>query len=184
MTTYFETKEQYLTFRKAWADATNDPRAKKTLVEVKNRQGGIDRVRKSGWLTASHQMLYNILRGRSFDTGFTPVTNATKLRNGAYLNYSLVMSRMFLNRHINDAKKAVKDGDVFGSDSLQKFLEPFDGTVTIQMLAAVLRHRPLPDVEFLESNYGKGQKIAHKILMGEAKPTTFEDLQKLYDEVA
>ena len=58
-TNTFETKDQYLAFRSAWAKAAQDK-----------------------VLTGAHHVLLNILRGHPVERGFTPITKTTKLQNG------------------------------------------------------------------------------------------------------
>lgn len=56
-------KDQFLTFQTAF----------KRLAQAKE-------------VTASDMMLYNIVRGKPINNGFTPITNTTKLFNGMYPN--------------------------------------------------------------------------------------------------
>lgn len=146
MTTYFETKEHYQAFRNAWARAVNDDRAKKQIIEVPHtdwRTGSktIIKEKSNGWIGARHHILFNILRGKQPDTGFTPTTNSNKLRNGAYFNYGYWAANYSLRNIIECAKK-IKSApeDYFYQrrvDSVTAFLKPFDGTVTIEMLQNV-----------------------------------------------
>ena len=179
MTTLFETKEQYLYFRKMWADAVNSPKAKTTKTNY-------------GWLHAEHMVLYNILRQRQFDKGFSPVTSKNKLENGAYINYGLWSACSTLRSHINRAKNIIGANDSGGFlkkkvepsewdvKYVNEFLEPFADTVTPLMLSKV----ELPEVHMLESGYGKGRKIAKLILEAETKPTTFAQIDEMLKEVA
>jgi len=181
MTTLFETKKQYFYFRKTWADAVNSPRAKTTKTNY-------------GWLRAEHMILYNILRQRAFDKGFSPITNTNKLENGAYINYGLYNAWNTLSSHIGRAKKIVEADKKGGFLKLKRsttvsewdtkyvkdFLEPFAGTVTVKMLAKV----ELPEVVMLESNYGKGRKVAKLIIASDIRPTTFAQIDEMMKEVA
>ena len=180
MTTYFENKEHYINFRKAWAAAVNSPRAKKTFIEEKNYQGGYMRVRRLGWLKAEHYMLFNLLRNRPAETGFTPVTNKRKLLNGSSFNYAVENTAFVLRTMVKEANSAISKGDMFGSTKLQEFLEPFDGTVTIQMLASIT----VPKIETLSPSWAKGRAVYNKIAAGQANPKTFDELNSLYHEVA
>ena len=65
-TNAFDTKEQYLTFRKAWAKAAQD----------KN-------------LSCTEHLLFNLLLGRPITHGFTPVSRPSKLANGHLINAGL-----------------------------------------------------------------------------------------------
>ena len=185
MTTYFETKEQFLTFRKAWSDAVNHENNKKHVVD-----GPYGRYKESAWLTGAHFMLYNILRGRSFDTGFTPITKRTKLENGAYLNHGLYNAAYHLGRVVNTAReqtnsgwfeklKRVVKGDQelnWRERELRDFLEPLKDVVTVEMLAST----GFTDISPIESNYGKGIKAKKAILAG-ANPKTFAELEELME---
>jgi len=165
---FFTSKEQYLHFRKVWAQATNSPKAKKTL-----QQDSYGTWRKSGWLTATHHMVYALLRGRDAMNGFTPITSHTKLENGAYINEGLYEARCEL-RKLAGSSKNNKD--------LEKFLEPFEGTVTLKMLGKL--SELCPDIQLLESNYGKGGQIAKLILASKTKPTSYAEMWAMYEEVA
>lgn len=71
----FETKEQYLTFRKAFAAAQNDQRAKHYFTD----DVAAGKIKHDGWLQAEHFILLNAIRGKPFDRGFTPITNKNKI---------------------------------------------------------------------------------------------------------
>jgi hypothetical protein len=159
MTTYFENKDQYIAFRNAWKQASHSAREK-------------------GWIQAAHHVLLNVLRGRSVDNGFTPITNKNKLANGAYINHGLYFAVSDLKRMIQSAQSD-KLSD-WQKSRLEDFLAPFNGTVTVEMLAKVT----LPNIQPLESNFGQGRKVAQKIMSGEAKPITYQDIQDLYEDVA
>ena len=173
MTTYYETKEQYLTFRKAWAKACNDSRCKKT-VET-NEWGSF---RKDGWLTAAHHVLFNILSRRPVESGFTPITKAVKLQNGAYLNHGLYFAVSELKRMVRFAQME-KRGEWY-QKMVDQFLEPLKDVVSVELLASI----EVPEVKAMETTWAKGERVAKLIISGEAKPTTFSDIQELYENVA
>lgn len=84
----FETKEQYLAFRAAFAAAQNDKRAKPTFVEVpcsaydwrtRETKSWMGKEKHKGWLQAQHFILLNAVRGLPLNRGFTPATNANKI---------------------------------------------------------------------------------------------------------
>jgi len=187
MTTLFETKEQYFYFRKMWADAVNSPKSKSTVI-----QGNYGAYREAGWLKAEHMMLCNILRQRSFDRGFSPVTSKNKLENGAHINAGLYFACNELRDSVVRAKKimiANESGGLFKKKEtpnewdvkyVTKFLAPFNETVSVEMLSKV----ELPEVQLLESAYGKGRKIARQILESETKPTSFAQIDEMLKEVA
>lgn len=190
MTTYFETKEQYLTFRKAWTKAVNDDRAKKTLREEKVKVGKtiyINKYRDEGWITSTHHVLFNLLCQRPIDNGFTPVTNRNKLSHGMAFNGSLCQAVYQLKKMYTIAHNKVNEAPVedWKMDALKKFLFPITEHLdnTDDLIQALAKVRT-PDVKGLYSNWADGAKVAKIIIDGEAKPTTFAELEKLYNEVA
>ena len=156
MTTYFQTKEQYLTFRNNWANAVNSKKE----------------------LTAAHHILYNILRGRSHDMGFTPITNGNKLRNGMLFNFGLYHGMVELER----IYKYLTTGKGWGGLYADDFYIPFASSK--EEFIALLKTVELPTVKPLESNWARGRTVAQKIIDGEVKPTSFVELNQLYEEAA
>lgn len=154
-TKYFETKEQFIAFRNAWAKAA----------QAKS-------------LNAAHHVLFNILLGRPHDRGFTPITNKNKLANGAYLNHGLFFAVSELKRNVGYAKETKRSE--WTQRWLYTFLEPLKDVITPELLASV----EVPKVDAMESNWARGLKVAQKIISGEAKPITYADLEALYEEVA
>ena len=186
MKTNFENKEQYLNFRAAWSAAVNSPNAKSTVVPcgeyAPNDRGGYSyssdtgRCRKFGWIRHTHTIIFNILRGRDVEYGYTPLTNPKKIKHAfdGYVNRNLVDNVKQLHFMIDDAKELeqyknnpglIKENakkrhaishqqswrkvftsidkyveqEEYNLERLKKrvedFLEPFDGTVTVKMLA-------------------------------------------------
>lgn len=71
-TNLFKSRDQYLKFRKDWAEAAQrsmDPNG-------------------STALTAAHMMYFNIMMGRPAERGFSNVKSLTKIKNGHYPNYA------------------------------------------------------------------------------------------------
>lgn len=99
---FFETKEQYLNFRKAFSAAVNDPRAKKF------RKEGYSTYTK-GWMTGAHFMLLNALRGLPVTRGFSPITSELKLMNGAIANQAIDANRRHLEHVVAAAKSYVEN---------------------------------------------------------------------------
>jgi len=135
-TKFFTSKEQYLRFRSAWANAVTSPKAKHTfepydeyrydipkgtIIEGWKPYGtngyahvskGTGKYRKSGWIKAEHTILYNILRGKPLHTGFTPIRNPNKL--GMYegeMNTFYIAVNILKNR-VEWAKEIIADRDV------------------------------------------------------------------------
>lgn len=141
----FKSKEHYQAFRKAWSDAVNSDDTD---------------------VTAAHFILYNILRGRSYDKGFTPVTRPTKLRNGFYINHGLYHA-------FQELKWRLKN---------ESFLDVFGGTVDADMISKL----ELPECKPMYSNYGPYKQVAEYIIgrQGEADVhVSFEHVDNLYKMV-
>ena len=186
----FNTKEQYFSFRDAWKSAVNNDKAKSHLIDVDEWLTSTDSVsygtgkhRVSGWIEASHSMLFNILCGRPIDCGFMPVTNKTKLENGTHINHGLYYGYIALYRILETAKKIRVEGapvSEYRAQQLTEFLAPFNNTVTIDMLAAI----KISKIEPLHSDYGKSKQVAAKIINGEFKPINFQQFYDALEEVA
>lgn len=73
----FETKEQYLAFRKAFAAAQNDKRAKPYFTD--DLHAG--KIKNKGWLQAEHFILLNAIRGRPLANGFSPIISDNKINS-------------------------------------------------------------------------------------------------------
>jgi len=138
--TIFKHKEHYLAFRAAWAKSVNDKDVK---------------------ITAAHHMVYNILRGKDFDTGFSPVIRTTKLQNGFYINQGVYQA----SREVN----------------WESLLKVFDGTATSEMVHAA----KMPECKPMWSNYGPYMKVAQHIIESnfDCKPHSFEDIQMILEYV-
>ncbi len=160
--TFFNDKEHYLQFKAAWAKAVNNPDVQ---------------------ITASHHLVYNLVRGYDATRGFTPITNVNKLSNGAYINHGLYFARSNLARYIGDAKRGNKLSE-WSKQWFDRFLAPLDGALTTEMLAKL---DLAPRIEPLESNFSYGRKVAAKLI--ELKKDqlhlklTFEDIEEILEEV-
>jgi len=76
-TRYFENKEHYLNFRKAWSESVNN-----------------DDI----YLSGAHMLLYSLLRERDVREAFTPTSRPTKLRSGQLINNGLYRAYESLSR--------------------------------------------------------------------------------------
>jgi len=164
--TFFETKEQYLNFRAAWSAAVNSNKAKTTT--------GSSGERFVGWVQAEHFILYNLLRGRPAYRGFSLKTKYNCLVNGATINHGYARAGKQLGHMIRCAKKIVDPENQlpdYAVRSVQRFLEPFNKTITIEMLAALKFIAPT----YWCADYTIGKEIATRIRSGE-KIKTFEDV--------
>jgi len=131
---------------------------------------------QDGKITAAHHVLLNILRGHPIERGFTPITKTSKLQNGFRINHGLVFAADHLGRMISGA-----DGsNNWQAECAERFLSPFGDTFTMEMLASI----ELPEVKSLNSDFGKGKKIAKLIIEKKLKNITFADLDNLLEEAA
>jgi hypothetical protein len=153
MTTYFETKEQYLAFRSAWKKAAQEKK-----------------------LTGAHHVLLNILRGHPVERGFTPITKTTKLQNGFRINHGLYFAAGELSSLASGASSDSK----WQKERAERFIAPFEGTLTLEQLATI----EVPSIPSLQSDFGKGRKIAQKIMESDKKNISFADIDELMKEAA
>lgn len=114
----FETKEQYLAFRAAFAAAQNDRRAKPTFVEVpcsvydwriRETRSWMGKEKHSGWLNAEHFILLNAIRRKPLNRGFSPAVKQTKIHaynKNPNLMYDRAFDRLFYAQV--DAKKLLE----------------------------------------------------------------------------
>ena len=163
-TRFFQTKDQYLAFRAAFAAAQNDLRSKKGKPDPNNNG-----YRQPGWLGAAHFMILNEIRGLPRRHGFTEITSRIKLDNGMpadlHIRYAErnIIFAIIEARQVKVEKtyepnswetkgKSKEDIDKLIEmktvrkqkalyDRLQKFLEPFAGTLTIADLARIKEQR-------------------------------------------
>jgi len=149
-TKYFETKEQFIAFRNAWAKAA-----------------------QAGKITAAHMVMYNAIRGKDLDHGFTPVTNHNKLNNGTRLNHGFVDAVNEYMRIADWSSRMVSEGWVndFRQGWVNDFIAPFEGTLVVDDLQWI----EVEKVETLWADYGQGLRLKKKILNG-ARPNTFAEL--------
>jgi len=95
MNYFIETKDRYLAICTAWKKFVNE----------------------GGTVNGSHMLLYNILRSRPYDKGFTPITKPIKLQNG-----------MNPWTGFKEAAYRIRAAAVYGS-GLEALLKPFGGTI-------------------------------------------------------
>lgn len=144
---YFDTKEQFIAFRNAWAKAA-----------------------QAGKITAAHMLMYNAIRGKDIYHGFTPVTNKNKLGNGMPLNQGLRAAHEHYRTVLRMAAMYA-DRD-WGKSWVDNFIEPFEGALTADDLQRI----DVPEkIDVLWADYGQGLRLKEKILEG-AKPATFDEL--------
>lgn len=107
----------------------------------------------TGWISLEHHILYNIIRNKPLQLGFTPITNKVKLANGANPCYAYQSANYTLWNRIHQAKSIIQSESSKNLTSyneqllahykkyLTNFLEPFDGTITIEILASIEMER-------------------------------------------
>lgn len=160
---FFATKQDYISFRKAFAGAQNDPRSKKTLEQYKGIVGdgkggyvdGIVKYKSPGWLSSNYYLLFNLVCNRPFYNGFTPKTKKSFTEAGGNPDQGIEAAikdlRFFVVRAqtVLDPSKIKapsyyknKDADEYvarvlqeAQNSVKRFLEPLNGTITINQLA-------------------------------------------------
>jgi hypothetical protein len=93
----------------------NDPEAYSALRKRWSELVNSDRKHE---LSAAHHLLYLALCGKDWRKAFTPVTNNCKLENGAYWNWGLFHAMRIFHSRLHEGC----------------LTEPFDGTVTPQIL--------------------------------------------------
>jgi len=130
---YFNDKQHYLNFLKAWKKAA-----------TKSVNKGED------WacLSGAHMLLYALLRGKDVRTAFTPVTKRTKLTNGTYINHGMYWAYTTLISLKQSYPEGIRD----------KFLAPFNGTIDEEVLLKIIDE--MPKITPLYSNYGPCTKVA------------------------
>lgn len=145
-TKYFDTKDQHIVFRNVWAKAAQ----RKTL-------------------TASHYMLYNIIRGKDPQYGFTPFQRRSKFEGMGMFNRGAVEAYDFLRRI-----QEQYIGSKYWHEWAEEFVAVFDGTFTLDDMKEI----EIPKVETLWVSYGKGMRIAEKMPEG-FKANTIDELLAL-----
>jgi|AntRauTorcE11897_2_1112592.scaffolds.fasta_scaffold00046_59 hypothetical protein len=144
----FETKEDYLAFRKAWADYINSGKHRPTYEETEIRTWcPIDKAMrpqkhtaKTCHLDASQQLLFCLLAGKDLSVTFKP--SPTNRKDG----FTSAKEKLYLR--INEAKflvdhdtsnKQVNEHQLWFINrdrmKLSKFIEPFG--ITIETLASL-----------------------------------------------
>jgi len=124
-------------------------------------------------LTGAHHVLLNILRGHPVERGFTPITKTTKLQNGFRINHGLYFAAGELSSIVSGA--ASDSG--YQKTRAEMFIAPFNGTLTLEQLASI----EVPSIPSLQSDFGKGRKIAQKIIESDKKNISFADIDAMLE---
>ena len=197
-TTYFKTKEQYFQFRTNFAAAANNSKSKSTCEacdEWREHEGKISydtgSSRVQGWLAAEHFIFLNIMRGRPIHRGFTPVTSKNKLSNGGNIWQGLDSGVRRLKRAIHSAKDVIqipKNASSQGGAAFREFIEPLVGGaefLNAVFLDILCQIEPILNehTEYYTS-FGKGVKIARKMVEEELKPKNYEEFMQIVEDIA
>jgi hypothetical protein len=172
-TNFFETIEQHAAYRAAWSAAVNDVRAKSTLAKhdewiyndvtkrgTVSKDSGQHKV--SGWIRPQHHLLFNIIKGRDLSTGFTPITNKNKIvSNHLDADFGINHAKRTLSGICITARNVLANRETPTNAVmariherqelfLTEFLQPYAGTITIEMLAKI------DDSNFITTNVRGG----------------------------
>jgi len=152
----FETKEKYLAFRKTFANAVNDDRAKHhfepcdqwfrdPVTYRMECSKGTGKERTNGWMQSEHFLFLNIVRELPCDRGFGIITSKNKLENGFIPHEGLYVALRKLKSICLFAQRINRDIKVWDTQlaHLIAFIEPFKGTVRLEMLSKI--YDLLPD---------------------------------------
>ena len=126
---FFDTKEDYLNFKKQWASAVNDKRAKKELIKKSYTHYGNEvdcSYQKKGWVQAVHHVIYNIVRDKPFDYGFTAITDKNKLQNNFGNPTHAFDSALYM---LGVFQRSAKD-----SRRVHDVMEPFGDSISLSKL--------------------------------------------------
>jgi hypothetical protein len=149
---FFTSKQNYMTFRKAFAEAQISPRNKKG-------KPGPHGEKSPGWISSSHFILLNIIRGLPWYRGFSPKTSKNYIENFGNADQGILDAWHHLANVVQCAKKLLdptrikipsyydnkqKDKEKFIARTLANsqafvndFLEPFSGTLTLADLVKI-----------------------------------------------
>jgi hypothetical protein len=130
-TKFFTSKENYMKFRQAWKAHVNTGGAKK----VKEQ---------SDYLGKFHNFLYTVLRGKSLDSAYTPITNYAKIvscGNHPYGNVKSIITEMKFYASRVEGNSYFKERAIATMDAC---LEPFGETIDRATIVQLIKD--LPDV--------------------------------------
>jgi hypothetical protein len=100
----FTTKEEYLNFKTAWSKLAKEKKITTTMI-----------------------LFYNVVRGKKFKRGFTPVTNQNKLSNGAKPDQAFNEALWTVRRLAQGLNKWVLA-------DREQFISQFGGTVSPELM--------------------------------------------------
>lgn len=156
---YFRDKEHYNAFREAWKAALASPKNKNTIEKYEHKKtfiassGDVVTVskiigrRKKGWVTPAHHALYAMLRLKDYRNCFSKLTNDRWYAVSEEYKAISQLCNLFYERSASFslatptkpnnfiAKKKLSALDL---ERIEKFLEPFAGTVTVEMVESAI----------------------------------------------
>lgn len=152
MTNLIKTQQEYDTITSHWADACKSTRCKSTLIPCdewitdSRGRGNISTAtgihQQSGWIQASHHILYNIIRNKDAAFGFSPNTkvgkhNAYKCALGHLSWIHTIAKRLQVPKEL-DPQVVYDSYDTMVAHRIKQittFLEPFGGSITTKQFA-------------------------------------------------
>lgn len=151
-TRVFYSKEKYLAFREKWRYAATNM-----------------------GMSAEQHMLYNIIRGRDPQYGFTPLQRHSNIKGQGTINTGAYQTWQVL--HFMKSSLGYKS-TTYWRERADRMVEPFGDTFTIEDF----RKMTIPEVPVVSVYYGKGMKVAERIFNGEIKTRTSAELMAYYNE--
>jgi len=148
MNNLIKTSTHFNLIKSNWATSSQSPRCKSTLIPcdeyIYHARGpaevskGTGSHRQSGWIQASHHVLYNIIRNKEPSRGFIPATKVGK--NDAY---RLAVQYLQYIHQIATNLQETTESQFLSHESYERmvarniervttFLEPFGGSISVK----------------------------------------------------
>ena len=153
----FNTKEQYLQFRKAFAKAA-----------------------QAKTLRAEHFIFLNLVRGLPYHRGFTPITNKNKLANGNHICLGL-------DKGVQNLRYAIHSSRDTRGMAFKDFIAPFIEEGDVKMAAILMQvlqklENALDSHEIYYSYFGIGRKVAEMMLRDYKTPHNYQEFIEIVEE--
>ena len=107
---FWASKEAYLEFKKQWAKLAKEKKITSTMI-----------------------IFYNIVRGKQFSNGFTPITNPIKIANGADKNLAFKQA-------LSNLRYTIQPPHKYAEASRGEFIEMFEGTIDNELMEKIKVH--------------------------------------------
>jgi hypothetical protein len=117
----FNTKEEYLAFRAAWAKLAKEKKISSTMI-----------------------LFYNIIRGKQNRRGFSPITKPSKLENGARADqayrtaFNSLLSLATAYKYEFKGWPPVFDKKIWQGQYITDFINQFEGTLSEDVTTLVI----------------------------------------------